>query len=288
MEKNNHQRCKNRKLRQRLHEPGIIVSLGVHDAFSALIAERAGFDVLFLGGFGVSASRLGLPDLNFLNLSDMEMAVRQITQQLSIPLIADGDTGHGGLPQVRQTIERLAAAGASGILLEDQVFPKRCGHFHEKQVIPKDEMLEKIRVTVESKPDEDFVIIARTDARAVNGLEDAMDRVNACCRSGADIAFIEAPESRSELVTIAESVPYPLFANMLVGGKTPILSVKELENLGYKFVVSPVETLMVCGTALQSMMHALRDEGTLTGYLKDQMTFEELKGLLKLDDFLAP
>jgi 2-methylisocitrate lyase-like PEP mutase family enzyme len=268
------QREKNRSLRGLLNDPGIIVSLGVHDAFSALIAEQAGFEMLFLGGFGVSASRLGLPDLNFLNLSDMELAVQQITRQLSIPLIADGDTGHGDLPHVRQTVERLAAAGASGILLEDQLFPKRCGHFHKKQVISKEEMLEKIEVADDARPDEDFVIIARTDARALNGLDDAIDRVNAFCELGADVAFIEAPESLSELERIASEVPYPLFANMLVGGKTPILPVPELEQLGFKFVVSPIETLMVCGSAIQSMLEELKQSGSLTGHLEDKMSFD--------------
>ncbi|MBT5062632.1 MAG: isocitrate lyase/PEP mutase family protein [Verrucomicrobia bacterium] len=280
------QKDKNRVLRSLLNDPGIIVSLGVHDAFSALIAQHAGFNLLFLGGFGVSASRFGLPDLNFLNLSDMELAVQQITRQLSIPLIADGDTGHGNLPHVRQTVERLAAAGASGILLEDQLFPKKCGHFHQKQIITKEEMLGKIEVAVDSKPDEDFVIIARTDARALNGLEDAIDRVNAYCELGADVAFIEAPESRAELERIADNVPYPLFANMLVGGKTPILSVSDLERLGYKIAVSPIETLMVCGSAMQSMMEALKQTGQLTHHLEDKMSFDTLKDILNLDGLL--
>ena len=282
-----HNKGKNRALRQRLNEPGIIVSLGVHDAFSALLAEQSGFEVIFLGGFGISASRLGLPDLNFLNLTDMETTVRHISNVLSIPLIADGDTGHGGLPQVRQTVERLAAAGASGVLLEDQVFPKRCGHFRSKEVIPKQEMVAKIQTAVAAKPDPDFVVIARTDARAVHGLQEAMDRVDACCQAGADIAFIEAPESRGELEDIARTIPHPLFANMLVGGKTPILSVAELDALGYKFAVSPIETLLVCGTALQSMMTTFLNDGRLDRHLSDKMNFEDIKKILKLESYLG-
>ncbi len=287
MQRKVRQKDKNRALRSLLNNPGIIVSLGVHDAFSALIAQRAGMNLLFLGGFGVSASRFGLPDLNFLNLSDMELAVQQITRQLSIPLIADGDTGHGDLPHVRQTVERLAAAGASGILLEDQLFPKRCGHFHQKQIITKEEMLEKIQVAVDSRPDEDFVIIARTGTRALNGLEDAIDRVNAYCKCGADVAFIEAPERRAELEEIVKKVPYPLFANMLVGGKTPILSVSDLERLGFKFAVSPIETLMVCGSAMQSMLEAFKQSGQLSSHLEDKMSFETLKDILNLDGQLS-
>ena len=287
MNKLEHNKGKNRALRQRLNDPGIIVSLGVHDAFSALLAEQAGFEVIFLGGFGISASRLGLPDLNFLNLTDMEAAVMHISNVLSIPLIADGDTGHGGLPQVRQTVERLAAAGASGVLLEDQVFPKRCGHFRSKEVIPMKEMVSKIKIAIAAKPDPDFVVIARTDARAVHGLQEAMDRVDACCQAGADVAFIEAPENRVELEKIAKMVSHPLFANMLVGGKTPILSVAELDALGYKFAVSPIETLFVCGSAMQSMMATFLKEGRLDGHLSDKMNFEEVKETLRLESFLS-
>jgi 2,3-dimethylmalate lyase len=276
---------KNRVLRVLLKRPGIIASLGVHDAFSALMAEQAGFEMLFLGGFGASASRLGLPDLNFLNLTDMETAVGQISGVLRVPLIVDADTGHGGLPQVRHTVRRLASAGASGILLEDQVFPKRCGHFRQKQVIPADEMRAKLEVAMEARPDQDFVIIARTDARAVHGLEDAIDRVNVYCQDGADVAFIEAPESRDELLKVAQRVRYPLFANMLVGGKTPIVPVQDLEAMGYKFAVSPIETLMVCGDAMRSMMSVFRKEGRLDHHLLGKMSFEEIKDLLKLDQW---
>ena len=194
-----------KRLRELLKRPGIIRSLGAHDVLTALIVEQAGFETVFVGGFGTSASMLGLPDLNFLSMSEMAEAVRRMAARVCIPVIADGDTGYGDLHNVQRTVEAFEAAGASGILLEDQVMPKRCGHFANKRVIPSEEMVLKIKAAVKAKSDPDFVIFARTDARQMNGLDDAIDRVNRCCDSGADIAFIEAPESRAELEEIREA-----------------------------------------------------------------------------------
>src|SRR5262249_12994243 len=220
-------------LRTLLARPGLIRSLGAHDVFTALIVEQAGFETVFIGGFGTSASLLGLPDLNFLTMTEMADAVRRMAARVSIPVIADGDTGHGDLHNVQRTIESFEAAGAAGILLEDQVMPKRCGHFADKQVVPVNEMVLKSKAHVRAKSDPDFLIFARTDARQMNGLDDAIDRVNRCCDAGADIAFIEAPQSMAELEEIPNRVKYPLFVNMLSGGVTPILQVKDLEQLGY-------------------------------------------------------
>ncbi|MFY9984523.1 MAG: isocitrate lyase/PEP mutase family protein [Chthoniobacterales bacterium] len=162
-----------RRLRELLNQPGIIRSLGAHDVFTALIVEQAGFETVFIGGFGTSASLLGLPDLNFLTMSEMADAVRRMAARVHIPVIADGDTGYGDLHNVQRTVEAFEAAGASGILLEDQVMPKRCGHFANKRVIPTEEMVLKIKAAVKAKSDPDFVIFARTDARQMNGLDDA-------------------------------------------------------------------------------------------------------------------
>src|SRR3989442_9878555 len=187
------------RLRELLAAPGIIRSLGAHDVFTALIVERAGFETVFIGGFGTSASMLGLPDLNFLTMTEMADAVRRMAARVRIPVIADGDTGHGDLHNVQRTVAGFERAGAAGILLEDQVMPKRCGHFANKQVIPTEEMVLKIKAAARAKRDPNFVIFARTDARQMNGLDDAIDRANRYCAAGADIAFIEAPESRAEL-----------------------------------------------------------------------------------------
>jgi 2-methylisocitrate lyase-like PEP mutase family enzyme len=274
------------RLRQLLSQPGIIRSLGAHDVLTALIVEQAGFETVFIGGFGTSASLLGLPDLNFLTMTEMADAVRRMASRVSIPVIADGDTGHGDLHNVQRTIEAFEAAGAAGILLEDQVMPKRCGHFADKQVIPAEEMVLKIRAAVRARSDPSFVIFARTDARQMHGLDDAIDRVNRCCDAGADIAFIEAPESVAELEEIPKRVHYPLFVNMLTGGVTPILSVDQLEQLGYKVVVCPIESLMVCARAMRELCEAWKTTGRVDRIATEAMSFAEVKQLLGVERFL--
>jgi len=274
-----------KQFRSLLSKPGIIRSLGAHDVFTALIVEQAGFETVFIGGFGTSASLLGLPDLNLVTMTEMADAVRRMAARVSIPVIADGDTGHGDLHNVQRTIETFEAAGAAAILIEDQVTPKRCGHFADKQVIPAEEMVLKIKAAVRARSDPDFVIFARTDARQMKGLEEAIDRVNRCCDAGADIAFIEAPTSIAELEAIPKRVRFPLLVNMLSGGVTPILTVKELEQLGYKVVVCPIESLMVCGRAMKDLCEALKTEGRVDQVANRAMSFAEVKDLLGLERF---
>jgi 2-methylisocitrate lyase-like PEP mutase family enzyme len=275
-----------KRIRELLRRPGIIRSLGAHDVFTALIVEEAGFETVFIGGFGTSASMLGLPDLNFLTMTEMAEAVRRMAARVQIPVIADGDTGHGDLHQVQRTVEMFESAGAAGILLEDQVAPKRCGHFADKHVVPTSEMVLKIKAAAQAKSDPDFLIFARTDARQMNGLDDAIDRVNRCCDAGADIAFIEAPQSRAELEQIPKRVPHPLFVNMLSGGVTPILPVQELEQLGYKAVVCPIESLMVCARALRELCETWKSTGRVDHLANQSMKFDELKRLLGVGEFL--
>jgi 2-methylisocitrate lyase-like PEP mutase family enzyme len=274
------------RIRQLLAQPGIIRSLGAHDVFTALIVEQAGFETVFIGGFGTSAAMLGLPDLNFLTMTEMAEAVRRMAARVSIPVIADGDTGHGDLHNVQRTIAAFEAAGAAGILLEDQVMPKRCGHFADKQVIPADEMVLKIKAAVQAKSDPNFLIFARTDARQMNGLDDAIDRINRCCDAGADIAFIEAPQSIAELEQIPKRVKFPLFVNMLSGGVTPILPVRDLEQLGYRIVVCPIESLMVCARAMRDLCDAWKTTGRVDQLATKAMSFAEVKKLLGVEEFL--
>src|SRR5207253_7481499 len=210
------------QLRHLLRSPGVIRSLGAHDVFTARLIEAAGLETVFLGGFGTSASLLGLPDVGFLTLTEMADAVRRMALRVSIPVVADGDTGHGDLHNVVRTVREFERAGAAGILLEDQVTPKRCGHFQGKQIIPAADMVLKLKAALDARRDPNFVIIARTDARAVEGIDGAIKRANLFGAAGADVCFIEAPESKDELVRIPHEVKYPLLVNMLTGGVTPI------------------------------------------------------------------
>src|SRR5438094_6960134 len=182
-----------RRLRELLAAPQIIRSLGAHDGFTARLIEAAGLETVFIGGFGTSASLLGLPDVGFLTLTEMADAVRRMAQRVAIPVVADGDTGHGDLHNVVRTVREFERAGAAGILLEDQVTPKRCGHFEGKQVVPAEEMVLKLRAAQKARRDPDFVIIARTDARAVEGIDAAIARANRYGETGADVCFLEAP-----------------------------------------------------------------------------------------------
>jgi 2-methylisocitrate lyase-like PEP mutase family enzyme len=275
------------QFRTLLQRPGVIRSLGAHDVFTARLIEAAGLETVFLGGFGTSASLLGVPDVGLITLTEMADAVRRMAQRVSIPVVADGDTGHGDLHNVVRTVREFERAGAAGILLEDQVSPKRCGHFQGKQVIPVEEMVLKLKAALQARRDPNFVLIARTDSRAVEGIDAAIARANRYGDAGADVCFIEAPESRQELERIPREVRYPLLVNMLSGGVTPILPVEELNRLGYKVVVCPIETLLVAGKAVQRLIQALLTQGRVDLPSNDLMTFAEIKTLLGLDEVMS-
>jgi len=211
-----------RQFRELLEKPGVICTMGAHDTLTAVMIEQVGFESVFISGFGASASLYGLPDLNFVSLNEMVAATRRMAHRVSIPVLADADTGHGDLHNAMHCVAEFEGTGAAGIILEDQIFPKRCGHFGGKEVISSEEMVIKIKAAVRARNDPDFVIVARTDAREPNGLDDAIDRVNRYCDAGADIAFVEAPLSVEELEEICRRVEYPKLANMLVFGKTPM------------------------------------------------------------------
>jgi 2-methylisocitrate lyase-like PEP mutase family enzyme len=275
-----------RRLRQLLAGPAIIRSLGAHDVFTARLIEAAGLETVFIGGFGTSASLLGLPDVGFITLTEMADAVRRMALRVSIPVVADGDTGHGDLHNVVRTVREFERAGAAGVLIEDQVTPKRCGHFEGKQVIPAGEMVLKLKAAQRARRDPDFVIVARTDARAVEGIDAAIERANRFGAAGADVCFIEAPQGLQELERIPKQVRYPLLVNMLTGGVTPILPVEELGRMGYKIVVCPIESLLVAGRALQRLIDALLTRGRVDLPESEMMTFAEVKKVLGLDDVM--
>ncbi len=276
-----------KQLRELLARPGLVRSLAPHDAFTARICAQAGIELLFLGGFGASASGFGLPDLGLLGLSEMAEAARRIAAAVSVPLIVDGDTGYGSAANVVRTVQEFERAGAAGMLLEDQVFPKRCGHFAGKAVIPVDEMLTKLQAALDARRDPDFVIIARTDARAIEGLEAALERAHRYAEAGADVCFVEAPQSREELARIGREGRAPQLANMLTGGATPILPADELERLGFKIAVAPIETLSVAGFAVRKLAQAMLKEGRVDQLADDMLSFTELKDVLGVSDWLA-
>ena len=270
-----------------MERPGTIRSLGAHDVFTARLIEAAGLETVFIGGFGTSASMLGLPDVGLLTLTEMTDAVRRMAGRVHIPVVADGDTGHGDLHNVVHTVREFERAGAAGILLEDQVAPKRCGHFQGKQVIPVSEMVLKLRAAQDARQDRDFVIIARTDARATDGIDEAIERANRFGDAGADVCFIEAPETPQELERIPREVRFPLLVNMLTGGKTPIFSVDELGQMGYKIIVCPIASLLLCASVIRRLIETLQTQGRVDGLAGEMMSFTEIKQLLGLDEMMT-
>jgi 2-methylisocitrate lyase-like PEP mutase family enzyme len=276
-----------RQLRGLMTKPGIIRLLGAHDVLTALLIEQAGFESVFIGGFGTSASLYGLPDLNFLGLAEMAEAVRRMTHRVSIPVIANGDTGHGDLHNVIRCVAEFEGARAAGIILEDQIFPKRCGHFEGKQVIPAEEMVLKFKAAVRARSNPDLVFIARTDAREPYGLNEAIDRINRYCDAGADVAFIEAPLSIAELETICRRVEYPKFVNMLAFGKTPILSVAELEQMGFKMVVAPIDSVLLTARIMREMAEVFKRDGHTLALADRMVRFNEIKTILGVGEYLS-
>ena len=278
------------ELRRLIEEPGIVVLPGAHDVLSAKLFEQAGFPVVFTSGFGLSASTLGMPDLGLLTMTETLDRVHRIVDAVSIPVVADMDTGYGNPLNVVRTVQECVKLGAGGIILEDQLWPKKCGHMEGKTVIPMEEHVDKIRAAVYASGDEDVLIIARTDAIAPLGLEEAIRRGHAYVKAGADVIFIEAPQSMEHLETIAASFEgVPLFANMIEGGKTPFLSAQELERLGFKMVVYPLSGLFAATRAIQDMAGHLKATGSTSGY--DRMVsfsqFEQVIDLARYRDIEA-
>ena len=274
------------QLKELMQKPGIIKMLGAHDVLTAVLVEQCGFDSVFIGGFGTSASLYGLPDLKFLGMTEMVDATRRMTNRLSIPVIADADTGYGDLHNVMRCVSEFEGAGAAGIILEDQVFPKRCGHFGGKEVISANDMVKKFKVADDARTSKDFLFIARTDSRETDGLDAAIDRINRYCDAGADIAFIEAPLSIEELEEICKRVEYPKFVNMLTFGKTPILSAAELEEMGFKMMVVPIDSILLIAHVMREMSEVFKRDGH-TKSINDKMVgFDEIKSILGLSKYL--
>ena len=270
---------------QRLSQPGLIVAPGVYKMVSLRLADRMNFDALYMTGYGTVASLLGLPDAGLATYTEMIGRVSAMAGMAKTPLIADGDTGYGGLLNVRHTVRGYEAAGAVAIQLEDQEFPKKCGHTPGRRVIPMKDMVKKIEVAVASRTDPHFKIIARTDARTTLGLDEALKRGEAYARAGADILFIESPETQEEMMQIGKTFPnHPLIANMVEKGRTPVLTKTELEQLGYKIAIFPVTALLASVQAMTQVYTHFKSSGSSVQNPVELYDFGELSKLMGFED----
>jgi 2,3-dimethylmalate lyase len=270
-------------VRRHLNEKGQLVMPGVFDALSAKIASRAGFEVIFITGYSISATLLGEPDFGLLTQTEVVSAARRICSVTDTPVIVDADTGYGNAINVIRTVQDLSRAGAAGMFLEDQVWPKRCGHMKGKQVIPLDEQLKKLRAALEARNDHDFYIVARTDARQALGLTEAIARGIAFKEAGADAVFVEAPESKEEMKEIARHVPGPLVANMLERGVTPLMSPQELKELGFDLIVWPLAPVYSVAKSLAEVYSTLRRDGSTTAIFDRLMPFDDFNEIVGLE-----
>lgn len=271
-----------KRLRERLQEKEIVIAPGAYDALTATLCEQAGFEAVYLTGAGVSYSTLGKSDVGLITMTEMADKAAYICDAVSIPVIADGDTGYGNALNVMRTVREYERAGVAAIQLEDQLFPKRCGHLANKALISADEMVAKIHAAVDARKDENFLIIARTDARAVEGLEAAIERALRYEEAGADVIFVEAPTSEEELDQVARRLNKPLLANMVEGGKTPLVPAQRLQEMGYSIVIYPNSVTRVIAKAAADFYRELKQTGSTTGYADRMLTFDQLNQVLGL------
>jgi 2-methylisocitrate lyase-like PEP mutase family enzyme len=262
---------------------GTVLMPGLYDALTARIAARVGFDVVFISGYSVSATRLGEPDFGFLTQTEMVDAARAVCRVSAAPVIVDADTGYGNAVNVLRTVRDLQDAGASGVFLEDQVWPKKCGHMAGKRVVETAEHAAKIRAAVDARGERDLFVVARTDARQPLGLDAAIERCLAYKEAGADALFVEAPESIEELERVAHALPGPLVANMVERGVTPHLSRSELRELGFGLIVCPLAALYAAARAVTDVLTELRDKETTAGAYERMLTFDEFNALVDLE-----
>ena len=272
------------RLRELLKGDKSIIVPGVHDPMSAKIFEDSGFDVLFAGGFSLSASTLGVPDIGLLTMSENIERVKKITSHISIPLVADMDTGYGNPINVIRTVKESINAGAAAIILEDQSWPKRCGHMEGKSVIPLEDHVEKIKAADYARGDSDLVIIARTDSRGTHSLDEAIKRGKTLEKSGADVIFIEAPQTVEEIRTIGKEINLPLLINLIEGGKTPSLPKEELESLGFRIILYPLTSIFATAHSMRALASHIKSNSTTNGY-KDMLSFHEFESVVDLQKY---
>ena len=273
-------------LKQLINDPSKpLVIPGVYDAIGAKIAQKVGFEAMFQTGYGTSATLFGMPDYGFIGAAETTENARRICRAVSVPVIVDSDTGYGNALSVWKLVNELQSAGAAGIFLEDQRWPKRCGHMAGKEVIEKEEYAEKLQAAVDAKKSKDFIIVARTDARATRGLEDAIERAKYYKKIGADAVFVEAPRSIDEMKKIGKVINAPLVANMIEGGATPVLSAKELHRMGFKIILYPLSVLYANTFASLAILKELKKSGTTKRLAKNVVTFDQFNDIVELSKF---
>src|SRR6056297_764273 len=276
----------NRKiLKELLEKKEILVAPGAHDVLTAKVIEQIGFKAVYMTGYGQAASSLGKPDVGLLTMTEMLDRASKFVSAVKIPVIADADTGFGNALGVMRTVEMYEKAGVSAIQLEDQVAPKRCGHMTGREVVSMKEMIGKIEAAIEARQDEDFLIIARTDARTTHGFEESLKRVKAYEKAGADIIFLESLESKEEMEILNKEINSPTLANMVEGGRTPLCSNKELEELGYNLVIWPTASTYMTAYMMKELMKELKEKGTTEGKMKQMISFKDFNELIGLNEY---
>ena len=275
------------RLRQMLREPGIIMAPGAYDCLTAGIIRQAGFPAVYMTGAGTSVARLGYPDLALATMTEMVANAADIAAAVDLPVIADADTGYGGILNIQRTIRQYQRAGVAAVHIEDQAFPKRCGHLDNKRVIPTGEMVGKIQAAVEARTDDDFVLIVRTDALAVTGWDDTMRRCEAYTKAGADVLFVEALRSPEEAERAAAALELPLLYNFVETGKSPLIPAGELERLGFKLVIFPASALLTVSRAVAHLMQELMRAGTTADLVEDMVSLQDCFESVGLSAMLA-
>lgn len=278
--------CDPRRLRQLLSHADILVAPGAFDGLSARLVERAGFPIVYATGGGIARS-MGVPDLGLLGMTEVADRLASIVERVTIPVIGDADTGYGNALNVGRTIRAFERAGIAGLHLEDQQFPKRCGHYDDKNVIPTLEMVQKLRAARDAAHDADLVLIARTDALAVEGFEKTIERANAYAEAGADVIFVEAPQSEAQIEAIARQVPAPKLINMFQGGKTPLVPLARLHALGYRIVIIPSDLQRAAIRAMEETLTAIRRDGNSASVADRMASFRDRETVVGTDDYLA-
>ncbi len=266
---------------------GLVIAPGVFDGISARVADRMGFTALYMTGYGTVASRLGLPDAGVATYTEMAAHARMIAGITATPLIADADTGYGGLLNVQYTVRGYEEAGVCAIQLEDQEFPKKCGHMLGRRVVPVEDMVAKVKVAVASRTDPNLLIIARTDARTTHGLDEALRRAEAYARAGADLLFVESPESVEEMQRIGKTFDLPLVANMVEGGRTPVLTAAELEEIGYGLAIYPALGFLAATQAMETAFTGLKEKRSSAPPAVPLYNFQAMSKLMGFDEVSA-